>query len=554
MFIPTTRKELLELGWDAPDVILVTGDTYIDSPYIGVAVIGRYLMKHGFSVGIIAQPSLESDKDIARLGEPRLFWGVTAGCVDSMVANYTASRKFRRQDDFTPGGINRRPNRATIAYTNLIRRFFKATRPVVLGGIEAGLRRIAHYDSFDNTVRRSLLLDSKADILVYGMAEKTVVALAETLRERANWRVIPGLCYMDTVKPVGWRELPSFEDVSKDKQVFMKMACVFNRVALDTKHGFVQKHGDRFLVHNPAPEPLTQAELDGIYEMDFEHDAHPFYRTGKIRALDTIRQSITSHRGCFGQCHFCAIAIHQGRRIVSRSRESIEREVVSLSCRPGFNGIIYDIGGPTANMYGVSCRKHWACVDKHCLFPTTCSNLVLGHREQIELLNRLRKLPKIRKIFVSSGIRHDLVVADSQWGQRYVEQLVRYHVSGQIKLAPEHSEQQVLDLMNKPAIGCLSRFIRMFENACSKEKKRYFITYYLMAAHPGCTPQHMRRLNAFVVNTLKHIPRQVQIFTPTPATLSTAMYYCGTDTRGRDIYCERSTESMSRQKSIIKRQ
>ncbi len=553
MFIPTTKKELIELGWNTPDIILITGDTYIDSPCIGVALIGQYLIKKGFSVAIIAQPSLNNDSDIRRLGEPGLFWGVTAGSMDSMVANYTASRKFRRQDDFTPGGINVRPNRASIVYANLIRRYFKLTRPIILGGIEASLRRIAHYDNFDNAVRRSLLFDSKADALVYGMAEKSVLALANALKLNSNWKSIPGLCRIDNKKPDGFLELPSYEEVSRDKHAFMKMSKMFQQLAQNSKQGFVQRHGDKYLVHNPASEPMTQAELDDVYEMEFEHDVHPYYKTGKVRALDTIRQSITVHRGCFGQCSFCAISVHQGRRIISRSPESIEREVNSLSRRPGFNGIIYDVGGPTANMFGVTCRNNWVCHRRHCLFPSRCPNLVLGHQQQIDLLDRLRKLPRIKKVFVSSGIRHDLVIADQQWGRRYIEQLVRYHVSGQIKLAPEHSEPQVLTLMNKPLIDDLLRFKRLFEDACRKNKKHYFLTYYLMAAHPGCTPQHMRKLNAFLINTLKHIPKQVQVFTPTPATLSTAMYHCETDLTGNALFIEKSTETMSRQKLIIKK-
>lgn len=553
MFIPTTRKELIELGWNTPDIILITGDTYIDSPSIGVALIGQYLIKHGFSVALIAQPSLENDSDIGRLGEPGLFWGVSAGSMDSMVANYTASKKFRRQDDFTPGGINIRPNRASIVYTNLIRRYFKAARPIILGGIEASLRRIAHYDNIDDTVRRSLLFDSKADALVFGMAEKTVVALAKAFKSNSNWKSIPGLCVIDTRKPVGFLELPSYEEVSGDKQAFMKMSQMFHRLAQNTKQGFVQKHGERYLVHNPASEPMTQVELDEVYEMDFEHDVHPYYKTGKVRALDTIRQSITAHRGCFGQCNFCAISVHQGRRIVSRSPESVEREVIALSHRPGFNGIIYDVGGPTANMYGVACRKNWECNNRHCLLPKRCPNLILDHRQQVELLDRLRKLPRIKKVFVSSGIRHDLVIADQRWGRLYVEQLVRSHISGQIKLAPEHSEPQVLTLMNKPFIDDLLLFKKLFEDACRKERKNYFLTYYLMAAHPGCTPQHMRKLNIFLINTLKHIPKQVQVFTPTPATLSTAMFHCGTDLHGHKITCDRLMETMSRQKAIIKK-
>lgn len=552
MFVPTTRDEMNDLGWDAADVILITGDTYIDSPFIGVAVIGRWLMKHGFTVGIIAQPSIKNGDDIRRLGVPRLFWGVTAGCIDSMVANYTASKKFRQRDDYTPGGVNIRPNRATIAYTNLIRRYHKNTRPIVLGGVEASLRRIAHYDFYDNAVRRSILLDAKADILAYGMAEQTVIALAKAFREGTDWHRVPGICFMAAQGPETYKHLPSYEEVTRDTAAYMRMARAFARLGMSTTTGFIQAHGKRFLVHNPAPEPLTTADLDAVYEMNYQHDVHPYYRTGKVKALDTIRQSVTAHRGCFGQCHFCAIAVHQGRRIISRSPESIVREVKRYARTPGFNGIIYDIGGPTANMYGVSCRKDWRCQNKHCLTPRICPNLQFGHREQLDLLTRVMNVPGVKKVFIASGIRHDLVLADKKYGVRYVDQLVRHHVSGQIKLAPEHSEPQVLRLMNKPPVDALMQFRKQFNDASKRAGKKWFMTYYLMAAHPGCTPQQMRELNRFLINRLKVLPEQVQIFTPTPGTLSTAMFYCGTDLNGRSIYCENTRNGMVRQKTILR--
>jgi uncharacterized radical SAM protein YgiQ len=553
MFLPTTEKEIASLGWERPDVILITGDTYIDSPYIGVAVIGKYLLKHGFKTAIIAQPSIANGNDIARLGEPRLFWGVTAGCIDSMVANYTPVKKFRRQDDYTPGGINIRPNRATIAYTNLIRQNFKNTGPIVLGGIEASLRRIAHYDYWDDAIRRSILFDSKADILIYGMAEKTTVDLAQALQEGSDWQRIRGICYISNNTIDKYVTLPSFEEVATNKLSFMQMTKLFHKKIDDADTGFVQKHGNRFLIHNP-PQPLTSTEeLDEISDLEFEYDVHPYYKTGEVRALETIKQSITTHRGCFGNCNFCSIAVHQGQSVVSRSVQSITAEARRIAQKPGFNGIIYDVGGPTANMYGATCTKGWRCAEKHCLMPKICPNLKFGHKEQLDLLRNLANIPKIKKVFISSGIRHDMVIADKENAERYVEQLVKHHVSGQIKLAPEHYDNEVLTLMNKPSIKSLMKFKAMFDETCAGVGKRYFLTYYLIAAHPGCTMRHMQRLRDFVSTGLKLIPKQVQIFTPTPSTISTAMYYCETDMSGNKIFCEKTLNGLQQQKDILKK-
>ena len=553
MFLPTTAEEIRRLGWGRPDVILITGDTYIDSPYIGVAVIGKYLLKHGFKTAIIAQPSTSNGDDIVRLGEPRLFWGVTAGCIDSMVANYTPVKKFRRQDDYTPGGVNIRPNRATIAYTNLIRQHFKDTVPIVLGGIEASLRRIAHYDCWDDAVRCSILFDSKADILAYGMAEVTIVELARAIKNEADWKRIKGLCYISKSSVDEYLTLPSFEEVSADKGSFLEMTGLFHKKIDDANTGFVQKHGNRYLIHNPPQPLLSTEELDEISDLDFEYDVHPYYKTGEVRALETIKQSITTHRGCFGNCSFCSIAIHQGQSVASRSTRSIMDEAARIARKPGFNGIIYDVGGPTANMYGATCDKGWRCTEKHCLMPQTCPHLKLGHKEQLNLLRELTKIPKVKKVFISSGIRHDMVVADKEHGKQYVEQLVKHHVSGQIKLAPEHCDSEVLTLMNKPSTASLMKFKALFDENCARLGKRYFLTYYIIAAHPGCTMRHMQLLRKFMSAELKLIPEQVQIFTPTPATISTAMYYCGTDMSGNRLFCEKSLKGMQRQKDALKK-
>jgi len=553
MFLPTTEQEIKALGWDRPDVVLVTGDAYIDSPHFGVAVIGKYLMRHGFRTAVIAQPSTLDGRDIARLGEPKLFWGVSGGCIDSMVANYTATKKWRQQDDYTPGGCNARPDRATIAYTNLIRHHFKNTRPVVLGGIEASLRRIAHYDYWDNRIRRSILFDAKADIIAYGMAEKTTVELARAFRDGTDWRNIPGICYIAAEPVKEYSVLPPFEETRDNTQSFRSMFLRFSENIDNTLTGFVQRHGERFLIHTPPQPPLTPAELDDVYAMDFERDAHPFYKTGEIRALETIKQSITTHRGCFGQCNFCAIAAHQGRRIVSRSMDSILNEAARLTKLPGFNGIIYDVGGATANMYAAACASEAMCAHRHCLLPQPCENLRFGHKTQISLLQKLLKIPGIKKVFIATGIRHDMVVADREYGDKYVHQLVSHHVSGQIKLAPEHFDNDVLALMNKPAIKPLMKFKDMFDAACRSLGKKYFMTYYLIAAHPGCTAAHMQKLRDFFCGGLKVLPEQVQIFTPTPATISTMMYHCGTDPAGNKIFREMDINGKQRQKDILKK-
>ncbi len=359
MFLPTTAREMSDLGWDAADVILVSGDTYTDNSYNGSAVVGHWLADRGFRVGMIAQPDTSSTEDGMRLGRPRLFWSVSAGCVDSMVANYTPAKKFRKEDDFTPGGVNdRRPDRACIAYTNLIKRACKGV-PVVLGGIEASLRRIAHYDFWSDSVRRSVLFDSKADAIVYGMGELANLEIARRIRDGREWKNVPGICWISSERPEGCVELPSYEEVSdrNDRRAFMEAFSIFRRNCDPlTAEPLCQRHGDRWLVQNRPQRSLTQEELDSVYESDYENAVHPYYAAqGRVKAMETVRNSITTHRGCYGDCSFCAIAAHQGTTVVSRSEGSILREVRSMASKPGFNGTIQDVGGPTANMYGIEC-------------------------------------------------------------------------------------------------------------------------------------------------------------------------------------------------------
>jgi uncharacterized radical SAM protein YgiQ len=558
LFIPTTIDEAKSLGWDRFDVIIVAGDTYIDSPYQGVAIIGHLLMASGYRVGIIAQPDIQSGRDITRLGEPLLFWGVSSGSVDSLVSNYTASGKKRQQDDLTPGGKNsRRPDRAVIVYTNLIQQYFKDTVPIVIGGIEASMRRIAHYDFRDDKIRRSILFDAKANILVYGMGERAVLEIADCLKSGSEFREIRGICYISGNTVGDYIELPSYELVAQDKPEFLKMSRLFFQNCDPVRgKGMVQMHGNRYLIHNPPAVPLSSEQLDQVYEFPYERKLHPFYKNlGDVRALDTIRFSITTHRGCFGGCNFCSIAIHQGCSVVSRSEESIIREAKNFVKHPDFNGIIADIGGPTANMYGMLCRnmsRKGMCTDKRCLGAYVCRSMSLSHKSQISLLKKIRKIPGIRKAFIASGIRFDLVIADRDAGDEYCSEIVQYHISGQMKIAPEHCVVHVLDLMGKPSVDDLMTFRDLFTRLNKTYRKKQFLTYYLIAAHPGCTQMDMLSLRRFMKEELHLAPEQVQIFTPLPSTWSTVMYYTGRNPfTGEEIFVERDTREKEKQKKAI---
>jgi uncharacterized radical SAM protein YgiQ len=558
MFIPTTTEEAQKLGWHNFDIILVSGDSYIDSPYMGVAVIGHILMDAGYKVGIIAQPDISTGDDITRLGEPNLFWGVSAGSIDSMVSNYTASLKKRKSDDYTPGGLNnRRPDRATIVYTNLIRKFFKQTKPIVLGGMEASLRRIAHYDYWSNKIRRSILFDAKADYLLYGMADRSIIEFAGAILHGNDPKSIRGLCYINKEPIQDYYPLASYEEVSANKIAYIDSFDTFykNNDPINAK-GLVQAHGDRYLVQNPPAFSLNQEELDRIYALPYERAQHPYYeKNGKVKALETIRFSISTHRGCYGECNFCAIAVHEGRTIQWRSKESILNEVEELSNIPKFKGIIQDMGGPTANMYGFECRKkttRGACQDKRCISPEVCTALRPNHRPQIDLLQSVRELPQVRKVFVASGLRYDLIIDDKQYGNKYLEEILAHHVSGQLKIAPEHTENKILKLMGKPDSEKLLAFKNRVDNINKKLNKNQFLTYYFIAAYPGCSDKEMQQLKNFTSDKLKVNPEQVQIFTPTPSTYASVMYYTEMNPFTKEpIFVEKSITNKNRQKEIL---
>ena len=434
-FLPTTKEEMKNLGWDSIDVLLISGDTYLDTSYNGSALIGKWLVEHGFKVGIIAQPEVNVPDDITRLGEPNLFFAVSGGCVDSMVANYTATKKRRQQDDFTPGGVNnKRPDRAVLVYSNMIRRFFKGTtKKIVISGIESSLRRITHYDYWTNKLRKPILFDAKADILSYGMGEMSMLQLANALKNGEDWKNIRGLCYLSKEMKEEYLSLPSHSECLADKDKFIE---AFHTFYLNcdpiTAKGLCQKCDDRYLIQNPPSESYSEEIMDKIYSMEFARDVHPYYKKmGTVRALDTIKYSVTTHRGCYGECNFCAIAIHQGRTIMSRSQSSIVEEVKNIAKIPKFHGNISDVGGPTANMYGLECKKKLklgACPDRRCLYPKKCPHLQVNHNNQVELLKKLKKIPNIKKIFIASGIRYDMILDDNKCGQMSLKEIIKDHI------------------------------------------------------------------------------------------------------------------------------
>lgn len=558
-FLPTTREEMNKLGWENLDILLISGDTYLDTSYNGSALIGKWLVKHGYKVGIIAQPEVDSPVDITRLGEPNLFFAISGGCVDSMVANYTATKKRRQQDDFTPGGINnKRPDRAVLVYSNMIRRFFKGTsKKIVISGIESSLRRITHYDYWTNKLRKPILFDAKADILSYGMGEISMLELANALKNGEDWRNIRGLCYIDKEIKEGYVNIPSHQDCVSNKDIFTE---AFHTFYLNcdpiTAKGLAQKCDDRYLIQNPPAHTYTEEQMDNIYSMNFARDVHPYYKKmGNVRALDTVKYSVTTHRGCYGECNFCAIAIHQGRTVMSRSEESIIDEVKNIASISKFHGNISDVGGPTANMYAIECKKKLklgSCPDRRCLYPKKCPSLIINHNKQIDLLKKLKNIPKIKKIFIASGIRYDMILDDNKCGNIYLKEIIKDHISGQMKIAPEHTEDNILSLMGKDGKSCLNEFKDKFYKLNKELDKKQFLTYYLIAAHPGCREKEMLDLKKYASKELRVNPEQVQIFTPTPSTYSTLMYYIEKDPfTGKKLFVEKDSQKKQRQKDIV---
>jgi len=551
-----TRTEMLQRGWDRCDIILVSGDAYVDHPSFGTAVIARVLEAEGFRVGVIAQPDWRSAEDFKKLGRPRLFFGVSSGNIDSMLHHYTANRKLRHDDPYSPGGRHGlRPNRAVIVYCNRLRQSWPEV-PLVLGGIEASLRRLAHYDYWDDAVRRSLLFDSRADILVYGMGERPVVEIARRLaagQKIQEIRNIPGTAVSVSVREwegmragAEYLELPSYEQVSQDRAAFNTAQRLYDLECRPRRRRVVQRHGDRFLIVNPPAEPLTISEMDRIYSLPFSRKAHPLYRE-PIPALETVRWSIVSHRGCYGGCSFCSLYYHQGPAIQSRSLRSIVAEAKSLSRDPEFRGTITDIGGPTANMYGTGCRRgagEGRCPRPSCLIPTPCRLLNTDQSSSLRVWQAVLKLPGVKRVYVASGVRHDLALLD----ERYLTELVQKHTGGHLKVAPEHCVERVLNLMRKPGAEVFLRFLDKFRELSRKEQ---YLIPYLISSHPGTTYEDMLRLRDFLRRHRLRV-EQVQDFIPLPLTDSAAMYYTGRDPiRGGEVFVERSARGKLRQRYSI---
>ncbi|MDX9965775.1 MAG: YgiQ family radical SAM protein [Sulfuricurvum sp.] len=557
-YLPTTRAEMDARGWEQCDVILISGDAYIDSPFIGVAVVGRILEREGYRVGIIGQPDIATD-DIMRLGEPRLFWGVSGGSVDSMVANYTATKKFRKSDDYTPGGVNNaRPDRATLVYTNLIRKHFKNTVPIVLGGIEASLRRVTHYDYWSNKLRKPILFDSKADYLIYGMGEGAIIELPKRLERGESPHDIRGLCYIAKTPVEGYLTLPSHQECLDNKERYIDLFDLFydNNDPISAK-GLCQEVDGRYAIQNPPADYLDESEMDAVSALPFTRELHPYHRPqGGVKCLETIKFSIMTHQGCWGECNFCAIGVHQGRTIRTRSEESILSEAKQFTEYKDFKGIISDVGGPTANMYGYECSKklkHGTCDHQRCVDDThLCKKMKVDHTRVINLLRRLREVRGIKKAFVASGVRYDLINEDKRQGYEYLKEMVRHHISGQMKVAPEHTSPHVLHLMNKPGKQTLVDFKKLYDRLNREEGKNQFLTYYLIAAHPGCTEKDMHDLKRFTTQELKMNPEQAQVFTPTPGTYSAVMYYTEMDPQTRQkIFVENDMARKEKQKQIV---
>jgi uncharacterized radical SAM protein YgiQ len=559
-FLPITVEEAKKRGWPELDVIFVTGDAYVDHPAFGVPLLARLLESRGFRVGIIAQPWWHGKEPFMALGRPRLFFAVSAGAMDSMVAHYTPARKLRSDDAYTPGNCHgARPNRATIIYTSRLKEVYKNV-PVVIGGIEASLRRFAHYDFWEDRVRRSILFDSKADLLIYGMGERPLLELAERMHRGEQFkeiRDIRGTSYILggreelTVRSgVAVVEIPSFEDISSDRHKYAEAYRLQSLEANPFCAGtVVQRHGERRMVCNPPAFPLAEHELDAVYALPFTKSPHPSYKE-KIPAYEQIKSSITTHRGCFGGCAFCAVTHHQGRIVQSRSEQSILSEVHRLTGFAWFKGSVSDVGGPTANMYGLSCGNYsasTACRKESCLYPEPCRHLLKSGKRAAALLRRVREINGLKHVAISSGVRYDLM----EYQGEYFRELLAHHVGGLLKVAPEHLVDKITDTMRKPCRETFEKFLAFFKGESRRLGKRQHIVPYLVSGHPGCTLSDMVEL-ALIMKRAGLRVEQVQDFTPTPGTLSTCMYYTGFDPlTGEKLYVPRSDKEKRLQKALL---
>ena len=557
-FLVTERADMEARGWAELDFVLISGDAYVDHPSFAPAVIGRYLESKGYRVGIIAQPDWNDVNAFKKLGKPRLASLVTAGNLDSMLNKFTAAKKIRREDDYSPGGeAGHRPDRATLVYSNRMKEAFRDV-PLIIGGIEASLRRFGHYDYWSDTVRRSILVDSKADVLIYGMGELQIIELAEALDQNRFEESLPnirGICYMSKDIPsIDCVECPSFEEIKVDKMAF---ADAF-RIQYDEQDPFygrpsVQKHGDRYVVQNVPALPLTQEQMDAAYDLPYTRKWHPSYDDkGGVPALSEVQFSLVSQRGCFGSCSFCAITNHQGRIIQNRSHQSLIDEAKLMINMDGFKGYIHDVGGPTANFRHLACDKQavfGACKGRTCAAPEPCENLNTNHDDYIALLRKLRKLKGVKKVFVRSGLRYDYVLADNN--KAFVKELCQYHVSGQLKVAPEHVSKRVTTMMGKAGKEEFLTFKKWFEEANRELGKKQYLVPYFMSSHPGCTLEDAIELAEFLRDQHMY-PEQVQDFIPTPGSLSTCMYYTGINPLdGKPVYVAKKGRDKAKQRALM---
>ncbi|MDU1003920.1 MAG: YgiQ family radical SAM protein [Clostridium butyricum] len=558
-FLPISKRDMIDRGWDQCDFIIVTGDAYIDHHSFGTAIISRVLEAQGYKVGIIPQPDWKNVYDFQRLGRPKYAFLVNGGNMDSMVNHYTVSKKRREKDMYSPGGkMGLRPDYATIVYCNKIREAYKNI-DIVIGGVEASLRRFAHYDYWENKVRKSILLDSSADLLIYGMGEKPIVEIAEGLKNGVKAKdinYVRGTCYLaenlDYVQD--YIEIPSYKEVVSDKRKYAESSKIEYQEQ-DSVRGkvLVQKHGNIYMVQNIPQPPLNREELDKVYDLPYMKNYHPIYeKHGGIAAIEEVKFSTVSSRGCFGDCKFCAITLHQGRVVQSRSKESILKEIEGITQLPDFKGYIHDVGGPTANFRKPACDRQLAfgaCKGKECLSPSVCSNMDVDHTEYLDLLRSIRKVPGVKKAFVRSGLRYDYIMADKD--DTFFKELVEHHVSGQLKVAPEHVSAQVLKYMGKPSGDTYDKFVSKFEKITKKIGKKQYIVPYLMSSHPGSTLECAIELAEYLRDINYH-PEQVQDFYPTPGTPSTTIYYTGIDPiTMKEVYVPKSKHEKAMQRALL---
>ena len=555
-FLPINRKEMLSLGWTQPDFVYVIGDAYVDHPSFGHAIISRVLENAGYKVAILSQPDWKNPDSVNEFGTPRLGFLVSGGNMDSMVNHYSVGKHRRKTDAYTPGGVTgKRPDYAAVVYCNLIRQ----TNPhaaIILGGIEASLRRLAHYDYWSDKLKRSILLDAQADLVLYGMGEKAIVEVADALNSGLSARdltFIDGTVYRTTAPDLdGALILPSFDELKESKRRYAESFYLqYQNTDPYTAKRLIEPYGRDFVVQNPPQKPLTTEEMDAVYALPYMDAPHPSYKDG-VPAIKEVQFSLVSNRGCFGGCSFCALTFHQGRIVQTRSHESLLAEAKRMTERPDFKGYIHDVGGPTANFRAPACEKqktHGVCPNRQCLFPTPCRNLIADHKDYVNLLRELRSLPKVKKVFIRSGIRFDYLLADSD--PTFLRELVEYHVSGQLKVAPEHISDEVLKYMGKPRHAVYQSFCHKYEKLNERLGKKQYLVPYLMSSHPGSTLKEAVALAEYV-RDLGYMPEQVQDFYPTPSTLSTVMYYTGLDPRTmQPVYVPTDPHEKAMQRALI---